>query len=141
MMGRLIAGIVAGSLLATGLAAPSEAQRRHWRHHHDDVDAGDVLAGVALAGGIAAIASAIRNGNRQRQDSAVDDCAREAESRVDGRVSAIVNVHKSKGYYTVEGVVDGGPEAGGGLTFLCTVRNHRIYAFDTGGADSGQPEG
>ena len=139
MMGRLIASIAAASLVATGFSVPAEARGRHWRHH-DNVDAGDVVAGVALVGGIAAIASAIKSNNRQRQDAAVDDCAREAESRADGRVSAIVSVHKSKGYYTVEGVVDGGPGSGGGLSFLCTVRNHRIYAFDTGGGDGGSPE-
>ena len=139
-MGRLVAGILAASLVATGFAVPAEAKRRHWRHH-DNVDAGDVVAGVAVVGGIAALASAIRSNNRQRQDAAVDDCAREAESRVDGRVSAIVSVHKSKGYYTVEGVVDGGPQSGGGLSFLCTVRNHRIYAFHTGGGEGGPPEG
>jgi hypothetical protein len=140
MMGRMMAGILAASLVATGFSVPAEAQRRHWRHH-DDVDAGDVVAGVAIVGGIAAIASAIKNSNRERQDAAVDDCANEAESRANGRVSAIVSVHKSKGYYTVEGVVDGSPEAGGGLSFLCTVRNHRIYAFDTGNGDGGSPEG
>ena len=139
-MGRLVAGILAASLVATGFAVPAEAKRRHWRHH-DNVDAGDVVTGVAVVGGIAALASAIRSSNRRRQDAAVDDCAREAESRVDGRVSAIVSVHKSKGYYTVEGVVDGGPQSGGGHSFLCTVRNHRIYAFDTGGAEGGTPEG
>jgi hypothetical protein len=139
MMGRLIAGIVAASLVATGLSSPARAQGHHWRHHHDDVDAGDVVAGVALVGGIAAIASAIKNGNRARQDAAVDDCANEAESRANGRVSAIVSVHRSKGYYTVQGVVDG--EAGDGLSFLCTVRNHRIYAFDTGNAEGGPSEG
>jgi hypothetical protein len=126
----------------TGLSMPAQAQHRHWgHHHHDDVDAGDVVAGVALVGGIAAIASAIKNGNRERQDAAVDDCANEAETRVNGRVSAIVSVHKSKGYYTVQGVVDGGPESGGGLTFLCTVRNHRVYAFDTGAGEGAPPEG
>jgi len=140
-MGRLVAGLVAASLVATGFSVPAEAQRRHHLRHHDDVDAGDVVAGVALVGGIAAIASAIKNSNRQRQDAAVDDCANEAESRANGRVSAIVSVNKRKGYYTVEGVVDGGPDSGGGLSFLCTVRNHRIYAFDTGANDAGPPEG
>src|SRR5215210_9470574 len=117
MMGRLIVGVVAASLVATGFSVPAQAQHRNWRHHHDDVDAGDVVAGAVLIGGIAAIASAIKNGNRERQDAAVDDCANEAESRVNGRVSAIVSVHKSKGYYTVQGVV--GRDEGDGLSFLC----------------------
>jgi hypothetical protein len=130
-------GIALAALIATSVAAPADAQRRHWRHHHDDIDAGDVVAGVAIAGGIAAIASAITQSNRARQDAAVDACAGEAEQRVNGHVDEIVNVTKSKGYYTVEGVVNrgaDGPE--GGQSFLCTVRNGRIYAFQTGAAES-----
>ena len=137
-MGRFMAGILAASLVATGVSAPAQASHRYWRYH-DDVDVGDVVAGAILVGGIAALASAIKNDSRERQDAAVDDCASEAESRSTGRVSAIVSVHKSKGYYTVEGVVDDGT-SGGGLSFLCTVRNHRIYAFDTGGDDAASPE-
>jgi hypothetical protein len=137
MMGKAITTIALAALVAAGFSAPAEARGRHW-HHHDDVDAGDVIAGVALVGGIAAIASAITRSNRARQDAAVDDCANEAEARGNGRVSAIVSVHKSKGYYTVEGVVDGEGENNGanGLSFLCTVRNGRIYAFDTSMAQS-----
>ena len=38
--------------------------RRH--HHHDGIDAGDVLAGVLILGGIAAIASAASNTNKNK---------------------------------------------------------------------------
>lgn len=41
---------------------------RGWgRHRHNDVDAGDVLAGVIILGGIAAIASAASNKERNRR--------------------------------------------------------------------------
>ena len=119
---------VAAVLVASCLATPADARGRWRHHHHDDVDAGDVIAGAAVIGGIAALASAISRNNRERQDAAVDDCANEAEARGNGRVSAIVSVHKSKGYYTVEGRLqqgDGGPIRG----FSCTIRNGSIYGF------------
>jgi hypothetical protein len=132
-MGRLkaVKGTALAALLAASLAAPADARGRH-RHHHDDFDAGDVVAGVAVAGGIAAIASAISRGRRERQDAAVGDCAEEAEYRGEGRISEILSVSKRKGYYTVEGVV--GDD--GGSSFLCTVRNGRIYSFHTSAAES-----
>lgn len=38
------------------------------RHHHDRVDAGDVLAGILIIGGIAAIASAASNNKQKRAE-------------------------------------------------------------------------
>jgi hypothetical protein len=128
-------GIVLAALAALSLAAPADARGGH-RHHHDDVDAGDVVAGVAIVGGIAAIASAITRGNRERQDAAVGDCSGEAENRVQGHVSEIVNVRKSKGYYTVEGLVEAGDGGNESASFLCTVRNGRIYSFRMNSAAS-----
>src|SRR3954466_445987 len=101
-MKRAIAGAAAAALLAVS-AAP--AQARGWHHHHDDVDAGDVVTGAVVIGGIAALASAITQGNRDKQDAAVEYCSREAENRIGGRVGEIGKVSKSKGYYTVEGLV------------------------------------
>jgi predicted secreted Zn-dependent protease len=126
-MRRAICWAAAVALLATS-AAPAEARR--WHRHHDDVDAGDVVAGAVVVGGIAAIANAITQGNREKQDAAVDACAGEAENRLGGRISDIGRVSKSKGYYTVEGEVeqsDGGPRQ----SFSCTVRNGTVYAFRT----------
>jgi hypothetical protein len=126
-MRRLIIGLTTAAMLAS-LASPAEARRRHHRHH-DDVDAGDVVAGAVVIGGIAAIASAIKQDKRRKQDSAVDRCSAEAESRTGDRVAEIFNVGKRKGYYTVEGALDGGD--GPGNSFTCTVRQGAIYDFRT----------
>src|SRR5689334_15862757 len=91
-MRKIVIALAAASLLAAG---PASARNRHW-HHHDDVDAGDVVAGVAVVGTLAALVSAIGSGNQQKQDAAVDACTREAESRTGGRVAGIAHVGKSK---------------------------------------------
>jgi predicted secreted Zn-dependent protease len=131
-MRQAIHWAAAAALIATA-AAPAEARR--WHRHHDDVDAGDVVTGAIVVGGIAAIANAITQGNREKQDAAVDACAGEAENRIGGRVSDIGRVSKSKGYYTVEGQVeqaDGGPRQ----SFSCTVRNGTVYGFRTAGPEA-----
>ncbi len=127
-MRRLIIALTTAAMLAS-LASPADARRRHHRHH-DDVDAGDVVAGAVVIGGIAAIASAIRQDKRRKQDMAVDRCSGEAESRTGGQVAEIFHVGKRKGYYTVEGALDGG--GGPGESFTCTVRRGTIYDFRTG---------
>jgi hypothetical protein len=126
-MRKFITALAAASLLAT-LASPADARRRHYRHH-DDLDSGDVVAGAVVIGGIAAIASAIREGKRRKQDIAVDRCSAEAESRTGDRVAEIFSVGRRKGYYTVEGALDGGD--GPGNSFTCTVRRGTIYDFRT----------
>lgn len=125
-MRKLVAAFAASSLLV-GLAAPAEAGGRHRRHHHDDIDGGDIVAGAAVVGGIALLASAIGDGNRRKQDAAVDRCSAEAEARTAGHVVEIVHVGKRKGYYTVEGEVEAA--AGGIAPFSCTTRNGSIYSF------------
>jgi hypothetical protein len=119
---KFIAAVAGAALLGSVFAAPAEARGR-WHRHHDDVDAGDVVAGAVVIGGIAALASAIGSGNQAKQDAAVDSCSREAESRLDARIAEIAGVTKSKGYYTVEGSVEGG------RGFSCVVRNGSLYSF------------
>lgn len=136
MVGKGLKLLAAGILVSACFATAADA-RGHWGHHghyghhHDDVD--DVIAGAVVIGGIAALASAISRDNRARQDAAVDSCADEAEFRTHGRVSEILNVRKSKGYYTVEGMVDA--EQGPATSFLCTVRKGRIYSFRSAGGE------
>jgi hypothetical protein len=126
-MKRATAWAGAAALLAVS-AAPAEARR--WHHHHDDVDVGDLVAGAVVVGGIAAVASALTQGNREKQDAAVDACSREAENRIGGAVGEIGNVSKSKGYYTVEGTVEAG-DGGARTPFTCTIRNGTVYGFRT----------
>jgi hypothetical protein len=123
-MRSFVTGFAAAALIATA-ASPAVARGRHHRHH-DDVDAGDVVAGAVLIGGIAALASAIGKAGREKQDRAVDRCSAEAEGRTGGRVSEILHVGKRKGYYTVEGALDGGD------SFTCTVRGGTLYDFQAG---------
>jgi len=126
-MRTFITGLAAAALLAS-IASPADARRGHHRHH-DDVDSGDIVAGAVVIGGIAAIASAIKEDKRRKQDMAVDRCSGEAESRTGERVAEIFSVAKRKGYYTVEGALDGG--SGPGDNFTCTVRRGTIYNFET----------
>ncbi|HEX9964536.1 MAG TPA: hypothetical protein VGB04_06080 [Allosphingosinicella sp.] len=123
---RNLVTVIAATALLASLATPAEARRRHHRHH-DDVDAGDVVAGAVVIGGIAAIASAIKEEKRRKQDMAVDRCAGEAERRTGESVSEILHVGKRKGYYTVEGALEG-PAA----SFTCTVRRGTVYEFRSG---------
>ena len=138
-MKRAVLAAVAASLLVSALATPAEARRRWHHRHHDDVDAGDVVAGVALVGGIAALASALTRDKRARQDAAVDRCVEEAEGRGRADLAEITHVGKRRGYYIVEGLLEG---EGSGHGFSCTVRNGRIYSLrlDRDRLDSSAPE-
>ncbi len=67
----MLAGVAALSMMAT----PAMARDRGWGggwgggwgRHHDRVDAGDVLAGILIIGGIAAIASAASSGSKAKR--------------------------------------------------------------------------
>jgi hypothetical protein len=63
---KALVGTVAAGAMAMGSAAPAQAQYRDRdRDRHGGIDAGDVIAGALIIGGIAAIASA-SGGNRGR---------------------------------------------------------------------------
>ena len=63
-------------------ASPALARDRNWgggnwgggwgHRHHDRVDAGDVIAGVLILGGIAAIASVASNSNKAKRERSRD---------------------------------------------------------------------
>jgi hypothetical protein len=128
-MRKLVIAAAMAAVAATA-AAPAEARHRYRDRHHADVDAGDVIAGAIVVGGIAALLSKGSNeASRRRQDAAVDLCSSEAESRTGDRVSAITGVSKRRGYYTVSGELDR-DGAGYGDRFRCTIRNGTIYSFD-----------
>ena len=70
---RLAAALAAASV-ASLAATPAVAQGWGWggnwggHRHHDHVDAGDIIAGVLIIGGIAAIASAASKSKRDRRN-------------------------------------------------------------------------
>ena len=129
---RILAGLAAAALVATTAAAP--AQARHRDRVKDDVDAGDVVVGALVLGGIAALLSAPNEEKRARQDAAVDACTMEAERRLGADVGEILGVTRKKGYHTVRGLLDGGPDGHARpASFTCTVRNGSIYAFRSEG--------
>jgi hypothetical protein len=51
------------------VASPALGRDRGWGRHHDrDIDAGDVITGILIIGGIAAIASAASDGEKKRRE-------------------------------------------------------------------------
>ncbi len=127
-------------------------RHRHYRHRRGGVDAGDVIAGVLILGGIAAIADAAsKNNRRERRDErydpryepryepreepryndsgelnrVADQCAMAAEQRAgrDARVERISTVARDGNGWRVDGVVDTGR---GSETFQCGVSDGRV---------------
>ena len=89
---RTLVGGVAAGAMALAAASPAQAQWRGDRHDRDrGIDAGDVIAGALIIGGIAAIASAASRdrddyryrgydrGYRDDPRSAVEQCVYAAE--------------------------------------------------------------
>jgi hypothetical protein len=154
---KLTAGIVATALLS-GSITPAFARDydRGWGHghhrwrHHDHVDAGDVIAGVAVIGILAAILSssgkkkhdtARRDSDIGSEDAAVDACAQATEAQAGAKASVrdITQVDRNDDGWDVEGVVeqrsewrnDGDTER---RRFTCTVRYGAVQnvTIDTG---------
>lgn len=68
------AGVLASAASLSLVATPAMARDRWgswggWGRHHDRVDVGDVLAGVLIIGGIAAVANAASKAARDRRDN------------------------------------------------------------------------
>lgn len=120
------------ALLAAGLIASTPAMARDHRGHRDGIDAGDVIAGALIIGGIAAIATAASNGgnrygssygrfdddsrrgydrgysaNNYDSRTAVDQCVRAAQrdARRYGwaRVTDVTSIDRVRGGYEVRG--------------------------------------
>lgn len=146
-----LAGAVAAAAAFSMIATPALARggswggwgKRYHHRHHDRIDTGDVLAGILILGGIAAVASAAsksaRDG-RERDDPqpdrrdaprygepreraetgpgsigmAVDACAAEVE-RADRAIEAITSVERDAEGWRVEGRV------GNNRPFACSV--------------------
>lgn len=130
-----------------------------WGRYDNDIDAGDIIAGVVILGTIAAVASAAHNNNRDRYrtrypypdndyryrssrddgqrfesrgiDRAVDICVGEVE-RDRGRVGSVDNAAR-----TIEGWEITGQVEGGG-TFSCRIGNDgRISDVQVGSYGAG----
>lgn len=117
---KLSVGAAAAAFMTVSLAAPANAQYydrsyRDYGRYDRGISAGDIITGVAVLGGIAAIASALgrdgnRYGSRYRDDyrNAVNSCAYQAERAGRGRVN-ITDVDRRGNYsYRVRGTIDGG---------------------------------
>jgi hypothetical protein len=116
---KFLAGTVAAAALTVTAASPASAQ---WdRRDRGGIDTGDIIAGVAVLGGIAAIVAALdRDGNRYGYDnryryrndytSAVNACGYEAQRYGRGARVSITDIdRRSSGRsYRVRGVIDAG---------------------------------
>jgi hypothetical protein len=139
------------------LAMPVAAEARGWggRHYRDRVDVGDVLTGVLILGGIAAVASAASKNNRERTrgypvpyprddeyryrtpgtydrsesrgiDRAVDMCVAEVEER-SGRVGSVDSANRDAGGWQISGELENG------RAYSCAIDNDgRISDVDIG---------
>ena len=114
---KLLTGAAAAAVMTVSAAAPAEAQYRY-RDRDRGIDVGDVITGVAVVGGIAAIVSALgRDGDRYGYDSryryrddysaAVNACGYQAERYGRGRVSVTDVDRRGSNSYRVRGVIQG----------------------------------
>ena len=143
---KFITGAAAAAMISVGFAAPADAQNRRWRDRDNGIDAGDIITGVAILGGIAAVASAIgRDGNRygygyrdryrDGYSNAVNACGREAERFGRGRVQ-ITDVDRSgNDRYRVRGVIEGGYDRYDRGYDRRRDRDYGRYDYDRGDRD------
>jgi hypothetical protein len=110
---KFVTGAAAAALMAVSTATPAMAR------HGDGIDTGDVIAGVAIIGGVAAIAAALsRDGNSYGYDyrsryrggytAAVSACGYQAERYGRGRVQIVDVDRRGNDRFRVRGVIDGG---------------------------------
>jgi len=130
---------------AVWAAESVSAERSRWRHRHrhdrnDGIDAGDVIAGAVIIGGIAALAGAFDNDRDERRadyrypepsyqsdglDRAVDMCVSEIEREV--RVGSVAGVDRAFDGWRVRGSLYDGEG------FTCRIGNDgRISGIDYG---------
>ena len=115
---KIMTGAAAAAFITVGAAAPADAQYRdRYRDRDRGIDAGDIITGIAILGGIAAVTSAIsRDGsrygygysNRYRSGytAAVNSCGYEAERIGRGRVQITDVDRTGNDRYRVRGFVE-----------------------------------
>lgn len=126
---------------AESVAAERHRRHRHWRDRDDGIDAGDVIAGAVIIGGIAALAGAFDSDRDEPRvdyrdpgpsyqsdglDRAVDMCVSEIEREV--RVDSVAGVDRTFDGWRVRGSLYDGEG------FTCHIGNDgRISDIDYGG--------
>ena len=116
---KVLAGAAAAAAMTVTAASPAQAQIfGRDRYDRGGIDAGDIITGVAVIGGIAAILGAFnRDGDRYGYDNryryrndyqnAVNACGYEAERYArGGRVSVTDIDRRGNDSYRVRGVID-----------------------------------
>jgi hypothetical protein len=124
---KYLAGAAAAAAMTITAASPAQAQIfGHDRYDRGGIDTGDIITGVAVVGGIAAILSAFgRDGNRYGYDNryryrdnyqaAVNACGYEAERYGRGGQVSITDIdRRNSSSYRVRGVIDAGYNSGYG---------------------------
>jgi hypothetical protein len=117
---KYLAGAATAAAMTVTAASPAQAQIFGRDRYDRGVDAGDIITGVAVVGGIAAILSAFgRDGNRYGYDNryqyrndyqnAVNACGYQAERYARGGQVSVVDVdRRGSNSYRVRGVIDAG---------------------------------
>ena len=143
---KFLAGAATAAALTVSAASPAQAQ--FWDNKHDNgIDTGDIITGVAVLGGIAAIVAALDhdgqsygydNRYRYRDDytGAVNACGYEAQRYGQGGQVSITDVdRRSSNRYRVRGVINAGYALMGLQTYFTAgpkeVRAWTIHKGDT----------
>jgi hypothetical protein len=143
---KILTGAATAALLTVSVATPAEAQFRRDRHRDSGIDAGDIITGVAILGGIAAVASAVdrdgrsygygyRDRYRDGYSNAVNACGREAERYGRGRVQITDVDRRGNDSYRVRGVIAGGYDAYDRGYDRRSDRDYGRYDYDRGDRD------
>jgi len=116
---KTLAGAAVAAAMTVTAASPAQAQIfGRDRHDRGGIDAGDIITGVAVVGGIAAILSAFGrdddrygydNRYRYRNDyqAAVNACGYEAQRYARGGQISVTDIDRRSGdSYRVRGVID-----------------------------------
>ena len=115
---KIMTGAAAAALITVSTATPAIA--RDYDHHHGGISTGEAIAGIAIIGGAAAIATALSHDSHRNNGydynyryrggytAAVNSCGYEADRYGHGRVRITDVDRRSYDGYRVRGVIEGG---------------------------------
>ena len=86
-MSKALVGTVAAGAMAMASASPAMAQSRYDHRDRDGIDAGDIIAGALIIGGIAAVASAAGRGRYDGYRGGYDGYRGGVDALLDGGAS------------------------------------------------------